>query len=253
MTIGTRSLERRPMNRGLFARTRRRLAAAISLATLSLVAGCTPFSTYPPVETGEALVPWMYPVPQVMAKSLRATYDKTAGSIAVPDGIPALVYGLPEGISDGVWRQVGIDTGVEGAREMTPMDLELGVPAWAVEQVRIRNRRAEVDVVFPVTNGYERATVILEAEPFESYRVAFFQRWRVPVDPPAFTRSTAGTGTDDGLDPEAGQVEASIVDVEIDAEDAPEIEAGAETEIEVQTEIEVEAGSDPNAAGEGEA
>ena len=62
-----------------------------------------------------------------------------------------------------------------------------GTPVWAIEQIRVRNLRAEVDVLFPVNTGYERATVILESEPFKPFTVKFFQRWRVPVEPPVYT------------------------------------------------------------------
>ena len=168
-------------------RPARRLRRLVPALLLAVMASCTPYSTFPPVETGEAILPWMYPVPQVMSKSLRATYEKTVGPLELPDGTPTLVYAIPAGASQGVWDQVGSGTDIEGARPMVEEDMFDGVGIWAVEQVRIRNQRAEVDVIFPVPDGYERATVILEANPLEPYRVKFFQRWRVPVEPPVYT------------------------------------------------------------------
>ena len=171
-----------------------------SLLMVVIVGGCTPYSTYPPVAQAEVQVPWMYPMPQVMAKALQTTFDKTTPPLEAESGRPMLVYALPEGISQRVWRQVGIDTGSEGAREWNEADLDAGTPIWSVEQVRIRNKRAEVDVIFPVSEGYERATVILEALPLAPYQVKFFQRWRVAVDTPAFSRPKDQPAADDGAD-----------------------------------------------------
>ncbi len=189
------------MPRGPLSRFRRVLGRVLPVAVIAAASACTPYSTYPPNDTGEALVPWMYPMPQLMSKSLQATYDKTAGALDSTDGLPTLVYAIPADISSGVWQQVGLDTGIEGARPMTEADLVLGTPVWAIEQIRVRNLRAEVDVLFPARTGYERATVILESEPFKTFSVKFFQRWRVPVDPPAYTG------------PEAEEAEAVEVEV----------------------------------------
>ena len=162
-----------------------RAVSVVAFLGLSvLVGGCTPYSTYPPVSNAEVILPWMYPMPQVMASSLRTTYDKTVPVLETETGRPELVFVLPEGISDGVWESVAVDSEIDGARPMNEADVEAGTPVWAVEQVRVRNDRAEVDVIFPTPDGYERATVILESKPFQPYRVRFFQRWRVPVDPP---------------------------------------------------------------------
>ena len=95
-----------------------------SLLMVVIVGGCTPYSTYPPVAQAEVQVPWMYPMPQVMAKALQTTFDKTAPPLEAESGRPMLVYALPEGISQRVWRQVGIDTGSEGAREWNEADLD---------------------------------------------------------------------------------------------------------------------------------
>ena len=163
--------------------------AFLPLVLISLlgVVACTPYATYPPMSDVEPLVPGLYPVPQVMGKSLQTAYDKTSGNLSEGDEAPALVYAIPAGISSGNWKQIGTLTQIEGARALTESDYEAGVPFWSVEQVRIRNHRAEVDVVFPTPDGFERATVILDSDPFTAFEVQFFQRWRVPVDKPAFT------------------------------------------------------------------
>ncbi len=201
------------MPRGPLSRFCRVLGRVLPIAVIATVSACTPYSTYPPDDTGEALVPWMYPMPQLMSKSLRTTYDKTAGALDTADGLPTLVYAIPADISTGVWQQVGVDTGIEGARPMTEADMFQGTPVWAIEQIRVRNLRAEVDVLFPVNTGYERATVIFESEPFKPFTVKFFQRWRVPVDPPFYTRPKA-----DGPEAESVEIQVESETVELEAE-----------------------------------
>ncbi len=216
------------MPRGPLSRVCRVLSRGLAVVAIVAVSACTPYSTYPPDDTGEALVPWMYPMPQLMATSLRTTYDKTASGLDTGSEPPTLVYSIPGDISVGVWQQVGVDTGIEGARPMIEADMAVGTPVWAIEQVRVRNLRAEVDVIFPVTTGYERATVILESEPFKPFRVSFFQRWRVPVEAPVYTGPTTEA-------PEAELEE----DAEVDAE------TGAQSEVEeVEGVVEVEAGEE---------
>ena len=78
----------------------------VLLSLLGAVA-CTPYATYPPMSDVEPLVPGLYPVPQVMGKSLKAAYDKTSGNLSEDGNAPALVYALPEGIS-----QIGTRTNV---------------------------------------------------------------------------------------------------------------------------------------------
>ncbi len=192
----------------------------VLLCMLGVVA-CTPYATYPPMSNVEPLLPGLYPVPQVMGKSLQTAYDKTSGSLSEGEEAPTLVYAIPAGISGGNWKQVGNLTSVKGARALTEDDYQAGSPFWSVEQVRIRNHRAEVDVVFPTTEGFERATVILESDPFTSFKVKFFQRWRVPVEKPAFTHPSNKAPTK----VEAGQTEAQEAGKEAEAAVAPEPEA----------------------------
>ena len=208
----------------------RSITTFATLFLVVLVGACTPYSTYPPVASGEVQVPWMYPVPQVMAKALQTTFDKTAPALEAETGRPTLVYSLPAGISQRVWRQVGIDSGLEEAREWNQADEEAGTPIWSVEQIRIRNKRAEVDVVFPVSEGYERATVIFEALPMAPYKVTFFQRWRVAVDEPVFARPKD--------EPLAGD-DDSEAETDVPAMD-PVSDAGAETKPGTMNEAPVE-------------
>ena len=164
------------------------------LLTLGLSSvGCTPYATFPSDGGVEFLAPGMYPAPQLMGKGLRVTYEKTAGDLPQrpgmvdgdADGLPPLVYALPEGVSASDWRQVGIQTEVDSAREATRDDLSNGISIWEVKQLRIRSNRAEVDVVYPSGEDlYQLATVIFKSEPFGPFKFQSFQRWLTPEAAP---------------------------------------------------------------------
>lgn len=196
----------------------------LGVLSLVIVAACAPYATYPPVAGGRSLAAGVYPIPQVMAKSLQTAYEKTAPTLDEGSGQPDLVYSLPTGIPEGVWSQVGVDTAIEGARQLDEASYDEGIPFWSVEQVRVRNHRAEVDVIFPVADGFERATVILDSDPFTAFEVTFFQRWRVPVARPVFNAPGRGEAGQDADDEEASEASASESD-EPEAE-AAEAEAG---------------------------
>jgi hypothetical protein len=155
--------------------------------------GCTPHATFPSDGGTEILAPGMYPAPQLMGMGLKATYEKTVGDLSLGPAsvegeaaaLPALVYALPEGVSSGDWKQVGIQTDIESAREATRADVTNGTPIWAVKQLRIRSNRAEVDVVYPSGGDlYQLATVIFKSEPFRPFKFQAFQRWLIPEDAP---------------------------------------------------------------------
>ena len=196
----------------------------VSLLTLVVfLGGCTPYATFPPVGKGEVAVPWMHPIPDVMGKALGETYERTSDAFVSEADAVDLVYGLPAGITSGVWTRVGIDTGVPNARMLTAEDVTEGTPAWLVEQVRIRNKRAEVDVIYPTPGeSHMRATVIFEAQPFGAYKMTHFQRWQSRVDDPVYslpvdlpTEAEPEAGTPESTDAAA---EGAGVDVDADAD-----------------------------------
>ena len=178
---------------------------------------CTPMSTYPTEGKGEALLPWMYPVPQVMAKSLAETYRKT-----VPSGAEAdhpLVFNLPAGISERVWKQVAIDSKIEGARAATPQDFEDGTMVWTVERVAVRGLKAKVDVIYQSGNVYQLAIVSLASPPLGLFDVTAFQRLLINTDTPELNNpviegedemmATADESTDAGESTAAAAEESS--------------------------------------------
>ena len=69
----------------------------LGVLSLVIVAACAPYATYPPVAGGRSLAAGVYPIPQVMAKSLQTAYDKTAPTLDDGSGQPdlCLLYTSP--------------------------------------------------------------------------------------------------------------------------------------------------------------
>jgi len=138
------------------------------------LSACTPIATYPPVQGSDTFEPWVYPMPQLMAESLRyvrirLTPDQTS------------LFNLPPAVPEWIWDQVARDVG-NGAQPMTA-DGEI---ALSVQQVRVNGGKAEVDIAYPTPEGlYQLVTIGLRTDPFQPPRVVFENRWRIPVDPPA--------------------------------------------------------------------
>ncbi len=172
---------------------RRFFRSALLLAIGLSSAACTPYATFPSDGGAKLLGPGVYPAPQLMGKGLKVTYEKTVGDLPlVPAAVkgdaatpPALVYDLPAGVSAGNWTQIGNQTEISSAREVTRADVANGTPIWAVKQIRIRSNRAEVDVIYPGSGGlYQLATAIFRSEPFGAFKLQSFQRWLIPEDAP---------------------------------------------------------------------
>ena len=175
-------------------RITRRLVGLVAISVTSLGGiACTPYATFPSDGGSVVLTPGVYPVPQLMGKGLSETYARTVGDLALVPGAdadaeatpPPLIYALPSGVNKRDWRQVGILTEVESAREVTVADIEAGLPVWEIKQVRVRSNRAEVDVVYPSSGDlYQLATLVYMSEPFRAYQLDVFQRWMIPADRP---------------------------------------------------------------------
>ena len=175
-------------------RITRRLAGLVAISAASFgVVACAPYATFPPDGGSVVLTPGVYPVPQLMGKALSETYARTMGDLELTSPAeaggeptsPPLIYALPADISSRDWRQVGILTEVDSAREVTMADIEEGLPIWEIKQVRVRSNRAEVDVAYPSDGDlYQLATLVYKSEPFKAYELDVFQRWLIPADRP---------------------------------------------------------------------
>ena len=158
------------------------LLIPILLVSLAFVCtGCTPMSTYPP-EGKEVAVPWMYPIPQSMAKALTETYKKTV--VEKNDALPPLVYNLPPGLSQATWDGIGDKIEIENVRMATEQDIQDGTPVWSVERVSVRGMEVKVDVAYPDAGVYQLAIVSLKSKAFGTYQVSSFQRFFITAQKP---------------------------------------------------------------------
>lgn len=161
------------------------LLIPILLVSLAFVcSGCTPMATYPP-EGKEAVVPWMYPIPQTMAKSIAETYKKTV--VEKNDALPPLVFNLPEGIDRGTWGGVKtkiVELGIDSARMATEQDVQDGTQIWSVERISVRGMEAKVDVAYPDDGVYQLAVVTLKSKAFGTFQISAFQRFFITAQKP---------------------------------------------------------------------
>jgi hypothetical protein len=149
-----------------------RFASALIIALpIALLTGCSPWATYPPVEskTAQALTkPTFEPVPTVMAVAIDYARDNyTPGKelpINLPDGADWEVY-------DKVFTKL--------AHGGTPMT-KRGEPALCIQEVRTRAFEAQVDVVYPRADGLNQlVTLSLEREVFKDWRVKSARPWQI--------------------------------------------------------------------------
>ena len=157
-------------------RPKGRTLATLALlgAALSAAAGCSPWSTYPPVEVSAAQKltrPTFEPVPTVMATAIRyarSTYlEGREVAINLPRGAPAEAY-------DKVFAKLDAEGG--GGRPMTVP----GEPALHIVEVRTRAMDAQVDLIYPRADGLNQfVTLTLRREVFEDWRVKSARPWRL--------------------------------------------------------------------------
>lgn len=151
---------------------------ALGLAALGAVGlGCTPRATFPATPGTSSVEPWVPPIPEVMATSLR--YARTRHAPNEP-----MVFNLPPGVPEWIWVHVQNQLGGD-ARPMLPSDQV----AFEVIEVRVNGANAEVDVIYPtgVSSGgdlFQLLTVGLTTDPFQSWRPTFERRFRIPVTRP---------------------------------------------------------------------
>lgn len=145
------------------------------LIVLSLIlAGCTTWATYPPIEEDavELNNPSLEPIPSLMAEAIRFAYEHYAPGhelvINLPESTPADVY----------WKvQEILGTG----RPMNATDST----TFGVLEVRVRALDAEVDVIYPrVGTSHEMTTITFHKDLLTYYEVVSSRLWRIRVDQP---------------------------------------------------------------------
>jgi hypothetical protein len=133
------------------------------------LSGCTQWSTYPPIETTQALSnrPAARPVPAVMAASITYAQQRyltgEEAAINLPEGTPAEAY-------EAVLAKLG------GGRPM----LLPGEPTIHIQEVRTRGFDAQTDLIYQKSNGfYQLVTLTLRGNMMETYRVTSARPWQV--------------------------------------------------------------------------
>ncbi|HMN97286.1 MAG TPA: hypothetical protein PKC43_12745 [Phycisphaerales bacterium] len=165
------------MNRRQLHRSIRRRAGLAALGAAGVLGSanvaCTPRATFPPTPGTQSVEPWVAPIPEVMATSLRYTRTRHAPN-------EPMVFNLPPNVPEWIWNNVQGRLG-EDARPMMPSDRV----AFEVTEVRIDGARAEVDVIYPAGGDlFQLITVGLTTDPFQSWRPTFERRWRIPTSRP---------------------------------------------------------------------
>ncbi len=158
---------------GLSRPRSQRVILAGALSAMALGLGCTPLATYPPIEGTRTVEPWVHPVPEIMGVSIRHTR-------AMMNPAHPPIINLPPAVTASTWETVMSHVAPD-ARPMTDDD----VSAFALTQVRLSGARAECDVVYPTPEGLpQMVTVGLRTDPFQTWRVEFTRRWRIPAEMP---------------------------------------------------------------------
>jgi hypothetical protein len=143
----------------------------LALCTLGFcVSGCAQWSTYPPIETTQALTnrPASRPIPAIMATSyiyVRESYmHGEDAAINLPEGTPAQAY-------EAVLAKLG------GGQPM----MRAGEPTIHIQEVRTRGFDAQTDLIYQKSDGfYEMVTLTLRGNLMEKYQVVSAHEWQLP-------------------------------------------------------------------------
>lgn len=145
------------------------------LILVTVLVGCTPIATYPPIETNAALKfsnSANEPVPTIMATAITHAHDRFGG-------MDKIVFNLPVGVGYETYAIVADQLG--GASPMKTV----GQPAYHIVELRVRGFVAEADLVFPTAaGGYKRVTIHMETSFIDPWIVTRDRIWEVPMDEP---------------------------------------------------------------------
>ncbi len=171
---------RRGMRGGMSMRT------WVGIVLGAALSGCAPLATYPPIEEGGKLTtPLMEPFPSLMAEGIwftHSTYGDTSAEF--------FYYNLPPGTPPEVFLEVSQRLGI-GRPQQDPAQ-----PAYEVKSVRARGIEAEVDVIYPRSDGlYGLVTVSFRRDLMKGWLVSDTRVWRIPVepDPPSYIPPIEGS------------------------------------------------------------
>ena len=135
----------------------------------ALVAGCAPYSSYPPVEQTSGLTHSTFePVPTIMVTSLEWARSMEEEDVAERP----LAFTLPRDSSEGAYERV--QKRIEGSHRA-----EGDEKAIAIRSIRVRGFDANVDISIPRDRGEPLLyTLNLKSKPFQKWEVVGHRRWR---------------------------------------------------------------------------
>lgn len=143
------------------------IAAALSMP------GCAAWSTYPAIP-GALQVghPEVEPLPTIMAEAVRYSNERYL-EMEEP------VFNLPKGVTVATYESV--KRRLRGGVAMR----EPGERAVHVTQIRTRGPHAEVDIVYPRSDGhYQLVTLNMRQRVLNRFHVESTRLWRIRVDVP---------------------------------------------------------------------
>lgn len=148
------------------------LFLSLLLASLSL-SGCAAWTTYPAIP-GALRVghPEVEPLPTIMAEAVRYSNERYLKA-------EEPVFNLPDGVTIHTYESV--KRRLRGGKAMR----EPGEPAVHVREIRVRGADAQVDVVFPRSDGlYQFVTLYMKQRLVNRYEVRDTRLWRIHVQAP---------------------------------------------------------------------
>ena len=165
-------MDRIPASR-IGSRARSRLAPALALAALPILAACSAPRTWPSDGEPSAISVDTPPLPQVVVSALNYAHTEIAPN-------SPLVFNLPTEMNVAAFPT--FERGLAPGKPMCPGDTHV----WTVRKVRIDGSKAQVDIEYPSRDGfYQSVTVHLNgATGGIDYRPAYLQYWKVPVKDP---------------------------------------------------------------------
>ena len=179
-TIATpRPLPPRPVEAPMHCRPTSPIARVVIPGLLLIAAslvGCGVNVTYPPVEGTPTFVgtPVTEPVPTLMTEAVRYVRARHGR-----DWNNDFAVNLPLRTKKWVYDRVIDNAG--GGRIMTSVD---DYPVIQISSVRVRGLSAEVDVTYPRFDTWEFATLTMERDIADRFRVTRDKIWRLRVKAP---------------------------------------------------------------------
>ena len=145
-----------------------------------VIAGCTPWATYPPMEGSVGLSdPDLSPIPELMADAIRHIHARDGQEGEIVFNLP---YGTPRSVYQAVIKRLG-----DGRAMTDPAEV-----AYHVTEIRVRTFESEVDVIHvrPDDGTPEQMTVSFRQNLLTGFRVERVKAWRYPVHvpPPHYLR-----------------------------------------------------------------